>query len=277
MNNRMPQPGEIYQHFKGNLYRIVTLAEHTESGEMLVVYQALYGSFQVYARPLSMFVSEVDHEKYPDVQAKLRFTLVPSVGGTVLESQPIQQFRQQTVEPGQQTDTGAKTAEAKEAETKAAETKEAETKAAEAKETEAKETEIKAAGAKKAETRAAGAKEAEAKAAETRTAEAKAAETKTAASEETSAESAADKEPAKAQQEEEFELDPRLLAFLEADSYEKKLEVYASLDGKVDESILNTIAVSLDLELSGDTLEEQYDTLKNCLLMLEKYECNRLR
>lgn len=83
-------------------------------------------------------------------------------------------------------------------------------------------------------------------------------------------------EPAEKEQE-EFEPDPKLLAFLDAESYEKKLEVYASLAGKADEAMLNTIAVSLDLELSGDTLEERYVNLKNCLLMLEKYECNRLR
>ena len=75
----------------------------------------------------------------------------------------------------------------------------------------------------------------------------------------------------------EFQLDPGLLAFLEADTYEEKLEVFVSLYGKVNESMLNTMAVSLDLELSGDDLDEQYETLKNCLLMLERYECNRLR
>lgn len=188
---RMPVPGDIYQHFKGNLYRIVTLAQHTETGEKLVVYQALYGDFGVYARPLDMFLSEVDHEKYPEVIAKYRFTPVPAPGmpAAVLQEEPVKVCRKEE----EQADNHSWESEAMEG------------------------------------------------------------------------------------QEDDFQLDPGLLAFLEADSYEKKLEVFATLAGKADEAMLNTIAVSLDLELSPGSLEEQYETLKNCLLTLEKYECNRLR
>jgi hypothetical protein len=65
--------GQVWEHFKGRLYMIVGVAEHTETKESMVVYRALYGKYGMYARPKEMFLSEVDHVKYPEVTQKYRF------------------------------------------------------------------------------------------------------------------------------------------------------------------------------------------------------------
>lgn len=209
----IPKPHEIYKHFKGNLYQIVTIAQHSETGEQLVIYQAMYGDFKTYARPLAMFTSEVDKVKYPEIQQRFRFEL-----------QGADADRQT-----RETDSanGAQTTMAQDVATQTAPT-------------------------------------ATAQDAATWTAQDVAAHPVPPAVHI----EAAEEEPA---------LDPLVLEFLDADSYEQKLNILAGLHHRITDEMITTMAIACDIEVNDGETEERYEELKNCLLTMEKFECNRLR
>lgn len=211
----IPKPHEIYKHFKGNLYQIVTIAQHSETGEQLVIYQAMYGDFKTYARPLAMFTSEVDKVKYPEVQQRFRFELQGADAD--------RQIREtDEVNGGQTTTQAVPTATAQDAAiwtAQAATVQDAATVAAQA------------------------------------TAQPASVET----------------------QPEEPELDPLVLEFLDADSYEQKLNILAGLHHRITDEMITTMAIACDIEVNDGETEERYEELKNCLLTMEKFECNRLR
>lgn len=202
--SRKPLPQQIYRHFKGNLYRIVTLARHSETGEELVIYQALYGDYQVYARPLSMFLEPVDRVKYPDALQEYRFELCDEL---------IRMPEADRKEASGQT---------------------------ELVKDEPVGEEIAQAQREEEAMRSFGEQEKDA-------------------------------------QEEELNIDPLVLEFLDADSYEERLNILAALHHRITDEMINTMAIATDLEVGEGDTEERYEELKSCLLTLEKYECNRLR
>ena len=77
------QLGRVYRHFKGDHYLVEAVAKDSETGEPYVVYRKLYGDGGLWLRPLAMFLSKIDREKYPDAQQEYRFELqeIPSAAG----------------------------------------------------------------------------------------------------------------------------------------------------------------------------------------------------
>ena len=75
---KIPEKGEVWKHFTNKLYKIIAIAEHTETKEKLVIYRALYGAYGIHARPLEMFMSKTDLFKHPEAEQEFRYALVSS-------------------------------------------------------------------------------------------------------------------------------------------------------------------------------------------------------
>ncbi len=337
----IPVKDQIYRHFKGNLYRIVTVAIHSETGERMVVYQALYGDYTVYVRELSMFMGKVDRNRYPDADQEERFKLLTQIIGQEsgaslqVRTSPDEPIRIQagTDETVQTPETGgdgmpAQAADDNGVQKTGEDNREEVMGVGEEKPLPESKAQGQATGAgedrplseSKAQDQATGAGEdrplPESKAQGQATGagedrplpESKAGGQVTGADEQVpdwaagdSVQTAAEnvqaakaasgdaaehveetKEPSEAAQSGEAEdemagLDPFLLEFLDADTYRERLNLLAALHVRLTDDMLNTMAVSVDVEIGDGDLETRYEALKNCLLTLEKYECNRVR
>ena len=198
-----PLPGEKYLHFKNKLYQVIAVAKHSETMEPYVVYQALYGDFGVYIRPYDMFVSEVDHEKYPQVKQVYRFTQVHpeemEEESDKVEVPDLTLELDESMEPEQS----------------------------------AVEEEPK---------------------------------------------KMSEDQPAQEKQDVSGGINPILLEFLDADTLEEKMHIITFYRNQMDEALLNSIAISLDLVVDKKGLQETYDEIMNCLSMMKHFECtNRFR
>lgn len=178
---QLPRPGEIYKHFKGNCYRIITVATHSETGEKLVIYQALYGDFGVYARELAMFMGSVDKEKYPNVTQNMRFELLESCAVEPVSPETVSEVNYATTE---------KNVEAK----------------------------VEAPG-----------------------------------------------------------IHPMVLAYLDAGSAKEKLQILTSMKDRLTDSMINTMAIAIDVDIKDGDITERYEELKYCLATRERFEGRRLR
>ena len=195
--------GKVYKHFKNKLYVVLDIVNDSESNNdevysKVVIYQALYGDNLKWARPYDMFNSEVDHEKYPDVTQKYRFTKVKFV--TKIEEN-IQDEKEKKEEASN-------------------EVKQKVLENNQAKILDEKDERLK-------------------------------------------------KQP--------YSAEELFYQFLNANTYKEKLEIFRELRDKADARILTNIAVSLDLVVEDDNLEEQYTIIRQNLETYAKFECNRLR
>lgn len=236
----IPKSGEFYRHFKNKLYQVVTVATHSETGEELVIYQALYGDYKTYARPLAMFTSEVDHEKYPEVTQKYRF---------------------ERVEPGDwKEDTGYAKAAADTETVSDADFHGAEKlpDTAGYRKCEEKQTqEIKKYDTPEVLAEGSG------KICNTEQ------ETTRITEDSQTVENPAD--------ESEAQINPKVLEFLDTEDFDERYNILVSLRDELDDQMVNILAVALDVVIPEGRLEERYDALKNCLRTRQRYESTRLR
>ena len=237
---RIPKSGEFYRHFKNKLYQVITVATHSETGEQLVIYQALYGDYKTYARPLAMFTSEVDHEKYPEVTQKYRF---------------------ERVEPGdweehvEQASAREGTGAASDADYDEAEkfSDSAGYRNCEEKQTQ----EIKKYDTLEVLAEGSG-KICNIEQETARTTE-----------DSRTVENPAD--------ESETQINPKVLEFLDTEDFDERYNILVSLRDELDDQMVNILAVALDVVIPEGRLEERYDALKNCLRTRQRYESTRLR
>lgn len=220
-----PKPYEIYRHFKGNTYQILAIAKDSEDGHLIVVYQALYGSYEIYARDLVQFMSPVDRIRYPEAEAQYRFTKVDSAQPTVNDKNGHSYS---------QTDTKTDTGNSDSRSNSQMDTGHFESKS---------EVNVNAEyqSSQSVEKTDAGHQD----------------------------------EQSDAKSDAGYQMDPQVEAFLDADSYEEKLNILAGLHRRITDDMLKIMALTMDIELNPGSTQEQYDELKNCLLTRNKFEADR--
>ncbi len=202
--------GGFYRHFKNKLYQVKAVAYHSETREKMVVYQALYGDYATYVRPYDMFMSEVDHEKYPDIFQKYRFEQVQIEHKEGVQSQSVQS-------KDMAQDMKHQAAASVQNIPKQENTSESHT--------------MNPINTEK-------------------------------------------QQPVSVADE---QVDDRLMQFLDAESYQEKLNVLTGLRAKLDDKLIDAMAVAMDIEVEEGPLDKRYASLRSCIQTHLKFEGDRTR
>lgn len=233
-----PKEYEIYRHFKGSFYQIVAVAVHTETKEKMVVYRALKNSMHVFVRPLAMFMSEVDREKYPNVSAKFRFTKIENDEVNITLGKEIDDNITSEINRNETVDITC---------TKEDNEKNATVDITQTKEDNEKNEAVDIAHQEGVEEKNGGV--------------------------DITLED--DMDTRKYKEDGTLVIDPLVERLLDEKEFTKKIEVLQLLRNKCTDEMLTQIAISLDIKLTSDTIEGKYAEILKVLRMHEKYESGR--
>ncbi len=250
----IPIPQEIYRHFKGNLYQILTGAQHSETGEEMVVYQALYGDFKTYVRPLAMFMEKTDRIKYPEAGQEYRFERIDKAGmpkkAAERNADAGTERKGETagIEPERKVDREAGNGNREEKITGRNGNREERI------------TERNGSGAE-------------------RIAEQGGNSVGGTTEESGNREGQTDDNGSGQEQPEDgiVNIDPMVIEFLDASSYEERLNILSGLHHRITDDMINIMSIALDIEVKPGDIETRYAEFRSCLILMERFECNRLR
>lgn len=241
MTQKTVNAGEFYKHFKGQLYQVRALAENSEDNTPMVVYQAMYAPFKILVRPLSTFLEKLDKEKYPDAAQEYRFERIILDDRQNTEAANCMSNSMQSTEPLAKSNIEQKSIH----------------QAGTAAEPDIVQSEKSAAVTNTIHPE----------------------EAITVSDEEiTDALLSGQVERKLSGKISDKQLAAKgLMIFLDAENYHDKRHIFSSLEPYLNDTMLNNIAVTLDLVLDEGSKEQHFETILNCLETHEHYECNRLR
>ncbi len=254
LQERMPKPLERYQHFRGGRYQVLTLAEKEDTGEQLVVYQALYGDNKIYARSLASFVEELSPAQYPDAVQRFRFQKIEEERSGEAPSQDLTSQDSAGCDAQDLASQDGAGCDAQDLASQDGAGCDAQDLASQ-----------DGAGC---DAQDLASQDGAGSHVQERTQE---------ASESLREDAAPDELRKTVSDEEDPSLDPMLERFLDARTTQDRLTVLDEMRGRVTDAMIDTMALASDVEVKPGPLQLRYEDLHDCLLTIQRYELERSR